>query len=260
MDTTKSYLDKAKEFVTLDKAKEFVTLDKLKEIISTPYVAGIIGLLVVIYASFMAPNLPESAAVWFANPIFKIVCIFAIIFVHRFNPIVAIVLAIAIVISIQTMSRYKVVGVVKQIAHQLPFPQETAQINQEMHDELLLRQMEQNAHAEEPEPVVTEIKEIKEIKEMKEVKLSDGLHPMNRPTEETLYKDERIEDPDDPAHPGWKIMNNGAVNTAIYELNPPYAQKALPENMQGEKINASTLHLPKDGPTRYSAYHGYKIA
>jgi hypothetical protein len=250
-------MDTSKPFV--DTAKEFLTLNKIKELINNPYVAGVIAILVVVYGSFMAPNLPESVAAWFANPIFKIVCIFLILFVHRINPVISIVLALAFIISIQTMSRYKVVGAVQRIVQQLPTPQETEQINQELHDELLLRQMEQNAHEEEPEMLAPEVSEEKPARAVKEPKLGDGLHPMNRPTDETLYKDDRVEDPNDPEHPGWKIMNDPNTNAAIYELNPPYAQKALPENMRGDAINASTLHLPQGGPTRYSAYHGYKV-
>jgi hypothetical protein len=60
--------------------------------------------------------------------------------------------------------------------------------------------MEQNAHTEEPESV-----------------LAEGLHPRNRPTNETLYKETRIEDPDDPAQPGEKIVNDPNINVAIYE-------------------------------------------
>jgi hypothetical protein len=248
-------MDTAKPLV--DTAKEFLTLDKIKELINNPYVAGVIAILVVVYGSFMAPHLPESVAGWFANPIFKIICIFLILFVHRINPVISIVLALAFIISVQTMSRYKVVGAAQQmILQQLPTPQETEQINQELRDELLLRQMEQNAHQEEPELLVPESVEVKGVKELK---LGDGLHPMNRPTEETLYKDDRVEDPDDPAHPGWKVMNDPNTNVAVYELNPPYAQKALPGSMKNDSLNASTLHLPKGGPTRYSAYHGYKV-
>jgi len=36
--------------------------------------------------------------------------------------------------------------------------------------------------------------------------------------------------------------------------------KELPENMKGEHLNVSAVHLPQGGPTRYSAYHGYAVA
>lgn len=232
MDTVSPYLTKI---------KEMMTLDQLKKWISNPYLAGVIGMMVVVYGGFMAPQLPPSVAGWFANPLFKIFCIFILLLVHRINPVVSIVLALALVISIQTMSRYKVVGAVKQMAQQLPTAEESAQFNQEVRDEMLLRQMEHNPQVEDHEPLA-------------------GLHPMNRPTEETLYQDTRIEDPNDPAQPAMKMMNDPTLNTAIYELNPPFAQKEVPEAMKGEQVNVSSVHLPKGGPTRYSAYHGYTIA
>lgn len=93
---------------------------------------------------------------------------------------------------------------------------------------------------------------------------NNNLHPMNRPTENTILQDQRVMDPNDPHHPGLKIYHNSNINTAIYELNPPYAQKGQPQTCTTSKmdrviVNKPTIDLPEGGPTRYSAYHGYKV-
>ena len=119
---------------------------------------------------------------------------------------------------------------------------ESVQLNQEIKEDIEQRQMMGHTEPiEEPQPVEQE-----------------GLHPLNRPTPETELKDERIEDPDDPRQPSLQMMNDPNLNVAIYELNPPFAHKELP--MGEGQLNVASINMPKGGPTRYSAYHGYTIA
>lgn len=257
MDKVASLVGKSKEFVGnstkfVGKSTKFVgkyiNLTKVKEWLGNPYVAGVIGILAVAYGGLMAPKLPQSIAKWFANPVFKMIFIFMILFAHKINPVLSIVLALAFIISIQTMIRYQVVDMVqfeKNPIYQKPSVAEVAQIKQEMSDDMVQRQMEQSDPVEQQEPVQDP---------------SVGLHPINRPTLETLYKDNRVEDPDDPRQPAIQMMNDPNLNVAIYELNPPYANKMLPIGDEGGKLNVSGIHVPKGGPTRYSAYHGYSIA
>lgn len=211
---------------------------EVKEMVYGPYVAGVLGILVLVYISFMASRLPPHIAQWVNNPVFKIVFIIIMILINKINPIAAFSLAAIIIIGIPFTSWMHVPhDPIGKPIYQVPSVSEQTQMIQEVNAELV-----QNPAAP--------------IKE----KLIDGLHPKNRPTEETLYAEDKVLDPNDPSHPGWKVISDPKVDVAVYELNPPYAQKELPENMSGEKLNVSTINVPEGGPTRYSAYHGYKLA
>lgn len=50
-------------------------LEPAFEYLKNPYVMGVIGILSVVYGSFMAPQLPPTVAAWFQNPIFKVIFI-----------------------------------------------------------------------------------------------------------------------------------------------------------------------------------------
>jgi hypothetical protein len=224
---------------TITKVKDYIKMDKIKDYISSPYVAGFIGILVVIYASFLANKLPEKVARWFNNPLFKIVFMFVILMAHKINPVLAIVLAVVFIISLWTLTQYTTIKMVKTHQYLVPEPQEELQMKQEVSDEIRQRQMEKSDPVEDHAPI------------------EEGLHPKNRPTTETLYRDNSIEDPNDPRQPGLMILNDPKVDTAIYELNPPFAQKST---IGGEEVNKSNIKLPEGGATRYCAVHGYKLA
>lgn len=221
-----------------NKSVAYFNKPDVKAMVNGPYVAGVLGILVLIYVSFMSSRLPPHISKWANNPIFKIIFIVIMLVINKINPIATFILAAIIIIGIPILSwmRVPTVPVGKPI-YQVPSVIEQTQMTQEVNDEL------------ERIPAAP-------IKE----KLIDGLHPKNRPTEETLYAENKVLDPNDPSHPGWKIMNDPKVDVAVYELNPPYAQKELPENISGEKLNVSAINVPEGGPTRYSAYHGYKLA
>ena len=102
------------------------------------------------------------------------------------------------------------------------------------------------------------------------------LHPMNRPTKETTLISHRVEDPNDPNHPGWSILYKPNVDVSIYELNPPFLRKNLPNQFrnnkgdivpnepstyppQYENFIKPKVIPPRTSATRYSAYHGYPV-
>lgn len=219
---------------------------QLYEWIKNPYIITGIAVLVVVYGSFMVSKMPPTIAKWFEYPIVKIAIISLIVAIHRWSPMMALLMALVIVFSILTMTvthGRKSTGPTDPV-EQRPDYLENQQIQQELQQELHTPIMHNNPH---PDTRSDE----------RESHLFNDLHPMNRPTEETPFMDTRVLDPDDPTHPGWKVMNDPKVNTAIYELNPPFARKELPTSE--EPMNQPSINVPLGGPTRYSAYHGYKI-
>jgi hypothetical protein len=203
---------------------------KVQKYLDNPYVMSAIAILVVIYSGLIAHKLPHKLAIFMTNPIYKVVLFFVLLLIHKASPMVAILVAIAYIIitlMLTTVSNR---------------PTSTATPNG------------QNLSPEEAEQIKQEIAE-------QHIKPLEGLHPLNKPTAETNYMDNKVLDPDDPKHPGWNVYNDPHIDRAIYELNPPFAYKNQPTGCAGiEKPNRANLKIPEGGPSRYSAYHGYKLS
>jgi hypothetical protein len=234
----------------INKIKAYLSEIPIQEQLKSPYVIGAISFILVAYMSFMVPHLPTSVAHLFSNPILKVGIFFVILGAHRFSPILAIGLAVAFIISVQTISRFKVIQLAQMIKgidlYQHPNAAERAQVLQELEAEKQQsEQPEQPQENDEPET---------------DPDHEDGLHPINRPTAETLYKDNRVLDPNDPEHPGWSIMKDPEVDVAIFELNPPFAYQDLPMDTVSPNIVNKPKVMPEGGPTRYSASHGYYLS
>ena len=285
--------------------------------LKNPYVVGVCGILAVVYGSLMAPQLPPTVASWFANPIFKVLFIFLILAVRNIDPTVSIILTLGLIISMQTLNRYRVFTMANEVSQltaqnanrkpveapiRAPMPprqeqeqparpsaDELSQINQELlasmntqeQSEAVNRtEVRENlsmgdfgfgqaspASAPQAQPASQETGD--SIPDAK-LKQKDALHPMNRPDWETNALKPRIEDPNDPRHPGWNRFGSN-VDSALYELNPCYLKTNLPNqfgNAKGVVKDKSGYYpaqyeqkakcqRPKGGPSRYSAYHGY---
>ena len=87
-----------------------------------PYIVGLLSLLAVVYGSLMAPQLPPMVASWFANPIFKVLFIFLILAVRNISPTVSILLALGLVISMQTLNRYRVFTMANEVSQMTSQP------------------------------------------------------------------------------------------------------------------------------------------
>ena len=87
-----------------------------------PYIVGVLSILAVVYGSLMAPQLPPIVASWFANPIFKVLFIFLILAVRNISPIVSILLALGLVISMQTLNRYRVFTMANEVSQMTSQP------------------------------------------------------------------------------------------------------------------------------------------
>jgi len=75
--------------------------------VANPYISAILLIIFLMYAGMAAPALPQGIAKLFDYTIFKIFWLALILFVFNFNPAVAIIMAIAFFVSLQTLSRWK---------------------------------------------------------------------------------------------------------------------------------------------------------
>tara|TARA_B100000161_G_C33528363_1_gene404697 strand:- start:41 stop:751 length:711 start_codon:yes stop_codon:yes gene_type:complete len=84
------------------------TLDGiLNPIFSDKIGAAVVTLVIVLYAGLAAPKLPKSVAGLFKSKIFKIVILSLIAYTSTKNVSVAVISAIALVVSMQTLSKYE---------------------------------------------------------------------------------------------------------------------------------------------------------
>lgn len=72
------------------------------------YLSAAISIFLILYASIAAPKLPPAILSLFDSPIFKFVILFLIGYYSRHNPTVAIVAAIALMVSLHALNRFKV--------------------------------------------------------------------------------------------------------------------------------------------------------
>lgn len=214
----------------MERIQEYINVGSVKKYMGNPYFAGVLGIVLVIYIGLMSQKVPKGIAVWLMNPIVKLVLVFALMGIHRYKPVWAVLSAVAfmVVLGLLTIRRTP-----KEQEYQQPSEAEVIQLKQEIDQGIQVSEM---APADD---------------------YSVGLHPKNRPTPETGLDDQRVIDPNDPAQPGNKLIQNPDSNTAVYELNPPFAIKGEPQGK--DVINTQMVDLPPGGPTRYSAMHGYKL-
>jgi hypothetical protein len=84
-------------------------LDKgMASAFSNQYFTATLAIFVLLYAGLAAPNLPPFIAALFNSNLFKLLCLFAILVVLNYNVTVALIMAIAFMLSLQTLQRYRV--------------------------------------------------------------------------------------------------------------------------------------------------------
>jgi hypothetical protein len=82
--------------------------NKLKGYLSfldNKYVAATLAIFLILYAGYAAPKLPASIAKLFDYEIFKLLIIFLIAFTSSKSPMLSILIALAFVLSLQTLNR-----------------------------------------------------------------------------------------------------------------------------------------------------------
>ena len=86
----------------------------LKKINSNSYVSTIISLILVLYACLAAPKLPKKVAKIFGNNVFKAIFMFLIAYTASKDPKVAIISAVALLVSINTLTKYESNRIIKK--------------------------------------------------------------------------------------------------------------------------------------------------
>ena len=98
----------------------FTSIDNfLGKTIGNTYVQTFLIVFFIVYGVFIAPKLPTFLAILFRNPLFKALVMFAILILWNYSPQVAIVIAIAFLISMQTLQRYQLFNVVQNVGRNL---------------------------------------------------------------------------------------------------------------------------------------------
>lgn len=80
----------------------------LSGINSNKYLSTALSVFLILYASLAAPKLPESIARLFDNTLFKGLICFLIAYMGNKNPTVAIISAVGLIVSLQTLQRYEI--------------------------------------------------------------------------------------------------------------------------------------------------------
>ncbi len=72
------------------------------------YLSAALSVLLVVYAGVVAPKLPEYVIRFFDNPIFKLLVFFLIAYNAKKNPTVAIISAVALMVTLHTLQKYDI--------------------------------------------------------------------------------------------------------------------------------------------------------
>jgi hypothetical protein len=118
------------------------------------YLSGAIKLILILYAGLAAPQLPEYIAKFFDNAIVKLIIYFLIVYTAKQDPTVAIIAAIAVMVTLHTVNKLKfnnqMVNAVAE-GEALPPPEEEGM-------EQVVMEEEQVANGEEiPEEALAEL-------------------------------------------------------------------------------------------------------
>lgn len=81
------------------------TLQPLNNFLRNEYVTAVVALFVVLYASNVAPRLPDVVMDLFNNPIFRVFVLFLVAYIANKNPAIALLVAIAFVVTLNVINR-----------------------------------------------------------------------------------------------------------------------------------------------------------
>lgn len=79
----------------------------LKDVIANPYVSASIAIFFIVFAGLAAPQLPKSVAMLFDLTLFRILILVGILIINRYNPTVAVIIAVAFFITLEVISKYQ---------------------------------------------------------------------------------------------------------------------------------------------------------
>lgn len=69
------------------------------------YIITALGLILIVYASYAVPKLPLNILKLFDNPLFKLLVFFLIVWLAQVNPTIAIIAAVALMVTIHTLNK-----------------------------------------------------------------------------------------------------------------------------------------------------------
>ena len=87
-------------------------LNKYLSVLDNDYVSSALSIFLVVYAGMAAPQLPERVARLFENTVFRVLIFFLIAYTSQKNPTVAIIAAVGLMVSLQTLGKYDVMRLV----------------------------------------------------------------------------------------------------------------------------------------------------
>ena len=77
----------------------------LNNFLRNEYVTAVVALFVVLYASNVAPRLPDFVTDLFNNPIFRVFILFLVAYVANKNPAIALLVSVAFVVTLNVINR-----------------------------------------------------------------------------------------------------------------------------------------------------------
>lgn len=76
--------------------------------LNNPYAATAVSIFLVLYGGMAAPNLPKQVAKLFDHAWFRLFVLFLIGYTGNRNPMIALLVAVGLVVSMNTLSKYQV--------------------------------------------------------------------------------------------------------------------------------------------------------
>jgi hypothetical protein len=124
------------------------------------YLSATLSLFLILYAGLAAPKLPEGVARLFDNPLFKLLLFFLIVYSAKKNPTVAIIAAVGLMVSLHTLTRFKVNRQLEEVvnaedATMIPAENGSNGVNEGMEDVAMFE--ESAASVELPEEALVEL-------------------------------------------------------------------------------------------------------
>ena len=83
-------------------------LSPVNNFLRNDYVTAVIALFVVLYASNVAPKLPEFITELFNNPVFRVFILFLVAYIANKNPAAALLMSIAFMVTMNVVNRQEV--------------------------------------------------------------------------------------------------------------------------------------------------------
>jgi hypothetical protein len=80
------------------------TVSKYLSFLDNEYVSASLSLLLILYASFIAPKLPEKYIQYFQNPFIQLILFFIIVFVYQKNATLSLLIAIAVLVTLMLVN------------------------------------------------------------------------------------------------------------------------------------------------------------